>query len=95
MGNFKKLDQELQELTIAKLKNWKKTDKFTIGLKLEDFHNNSFIDWLKSEGHTVIGECLWLTINGVRIKDELAVADVFLFLLRTFEDHENENKTQH
>ncbi len=57
---------------------------------MEDFHNNSFIDWLKSEGHTVIGECLWLTINGVRIKDEVVVADIFLFLIKTFEDHANE-----
>ncbi|MES9855947.1 MAG: hypothetical protein ABW166_04995 [Sedimenticola sp.] len=77
MGQFKKLDQELQELTMSDLKNWEESDKFKVGLKLEDFHNNSFIEWLKSEGHIVTREDKWITINGQKM---INVSDIFAFL---------------
>lgn len=85
MGKFKQLDQERQESAMTKLKNWKKTDKFEVGLISPD-RTKEFVKWLEENGHTLKDESSWMSINGIGLQEDTVVLDIFHFLIDDFKE---------
>ncbi len=81
MGKFKQLDQERQESAISDLENWKKTDKFEVGL-LNPEKTKEFVKWLEKNGHTVIKANRWISVNGITLEKDVNVSLIFIFLTK-------------
>ncbi|MES9858741.1 MAG: hypothetical protein ABW166_19360 [Sedimenticola sp.] len=88
MGKFKQLDQERQESAISDLENWKKTDKFEVGL-IDPRKTKLFVKWLKKNGHSVIITEYWIAINGISFNEDTTVRDIFNFLIGEYKNEKN------